>query len=72
MADRLGSIKSLKIPHPDKFSNISTVGVDFLLFSRSMENVTVYAQSNGVQTTAKLVIKDFPKVMLACKPGISL
>ena len=69
MADRLGSIKSLKIPHPDKFSNISTVGVDFLLFSRSMENVTVYAQSNGVQTTAKLVIKDFPKVMLAGKPG---
>ena len=37
----------------------------FPIFSTSMENVTVYAQSKGVQVTAKLVIKDFPKVMSA-------
>ena len=34
-----------------------------------MENVTVYAKTKGTHATAKLVIKDFPKVMLACKPG---
>ena len=35
----------------------------------SMENVTVYAKSTGAKATAKLVIKDFPDVISACKPG---
>ena len=41
---------------------------DFLIFRTRMENVTVYTKSNGVQATAKLVIKDFVELMSSSKP----